>query len=107
MRKPAEIIGGVIGLGLFLLTHAGRIANFLGIFSLPSDLKDALIVLSQIPTAISWGALLVGLFCVGYLIHDSGWHRPVLAGIKTRAPRLEPSHIIIIGLAIAIAGVIW
>jgi len=106
MRRAVEIIGSIVGLGLFLLAHAGKIANFLGIFSIPSDLKDALIVLSQVPTLISWGALLVGLFCVGYLIHDSDWHRPIIAGIKTRAVRMDPSQIIIGGLAVIIIGVL-
>jgi hypothetical protein len=106
MRRAIEIIGSIVGLGLFLLAYASKIANFLGIFSLPSELKDALIVLSQVPTLISWGALSIGLFCAGYLIHDSGWHRPILAGIKTRAVRMDPSQMIISGLAIIIIGVL-
>lgn len=68
MRKALGLVGSLGGLGLFLLTYANRISNLLGFVSLPGEVKDALVLLSNIPTAIAWGGLSICLFCAAYLI---------------------------------------
>jgi hypothetical protein len=110
MRRPLEIIGSIVGFGTFLLTYGNRISNWLGFISLPSELEGALIAMSHIPIIFAWAALIVGLGCLGYLVHDSGGHRLALAGIvgiKTQAARAEPSHLIIFGLLAAVCVVGW
>jgi hypothetical protein len=106
MRRVASLVGTVGGIGLFLLNHAIEISNFLGIFQLPADLKEALIVFASIPTLIAWGVLAVGLFCLVYLVRDSGHHTLALAAIRKRGVRVEASQLIGVGLAIIVAGVV-
>ena len=107
MRKIVSIFGTISGLGVFLLRYANQISNYLGIFSLPSDLKDALIVLSNISTPLAWGMLVIGLSCLGYLVSDSGHHTAALAAIRKRTLRVEPSYLIILGIILAAVGVGW
>jgi hypothetical protein len=101
MRKTLSIAASVCGIGLFLLSHAVQISNYLGVFQLPSDIKDALIVLASIPTFIAWGVLILGLFSAGYLIYDSGHHTLALGALRKRSFRVDP----IIGIAIALVTV--
>ena len=98
MRKIFGIIGTIGGIGLFLLTHAVEISNVLGLFQLPAELKEALIVLSNIPIVLAWGALSIGLLCAGYLVYDSGHHNIVLSTFRKWRFRVDP----IIGIAVAL-----
>ena len=106
MRRTAKILGSVGGIGFFLVTHAVEISNFLGLFQLPTELKEALIVFASVPTLVTWVVLIIGLFCLGYLIRDSGHHTLALAAIKNRGARVESSHLIGIGLAAIVVGVL-
>ena len=71
MRQIASILGSIVGIGIFLLRYANKGANSFQFISLPDDLKTALIAMSQIPTLLAWMALIIGLGCLAYLIHDS------------------------------------
>lgn len=104
MRKTLGIAASVGGIGLFLLAHAVQISNYLGVLQLPSDVKDALMVLASIPTAIAWGVLILGLFSAGYLVYDSGHHRLALAAVRSRGVHVEASSLIIGGLVIVVIG---
>jgi hypothetical protein len=105
MRRIASVAGTVGGIGLFLLTHAISISNFLGIFQLPTELKEAMIVLASIPTLIAYGVLAIGLFCLVYLIRDSGHHKLVLVALRNRVVWVEP-YLVPIGLSVIVLGVV-
>src|ERR1700730_8572199 len=101
MRKLIGIAGGIGGLGVLFLKYAIDISNLLGLLQLPGDLREALIVLSHIPTGIAWVGAALGLFCAGYLVYDSGHHTLALTALKKRSFRVDP----IIGIAIALVTV--
>jgi hypothetical protein len=104
MRKTLGIAASVGGIGLFLLTQAVHISNFLGVLQLPSDIRDALIVLASIPAFIAWGVLFLGLFSGGYLVYDSGHHTAVLAALKKRPFHVDP--ILALALCLVVIGLI-
>lgn len=116
-RTKFEIVGTIAGLGTFFLTAAGRVSNVFGVLGLPSEVVAALMLMSAAPTAVTVIALLIGLFCVGYLIRDSGWFSREssaisIAGRSRQAAILKgflmwPSIGIIIGGMIFIVSVAW
>jgi hypothetical protein len=106
MRKFIGIAGGVGGIGVLFLKYAVDISNLFGLFQLPGELREALIVLSHIPTGIAWVGAALGLICAGYLVYDSGHHTLALAAIKGRTSRVEHSHLIIGGIGVIVAGVL-
>ncbi len=107
MRKILGIAGTVGGIGVFVLRYAIDFSNILGLFQLPADVRDALMALSGIPTAIAWVGVMLGLFCAGYLVFDSGHHKFVVAAIPRRARKMDtPQLTAVIGLAIIVVGVV-
>jgi hypothetical protein len=106
MRKTVKILGTLAGLGTAIVTGLGRFSNLLGILGLPDEVKEALVLMSGAPTIVPVAALLIGLFCAGYLVYDSGHHTLALAALKKQPIRVDPSHLIIGGLAVIIAGAV-
>jgi hypothetical protein len=106
MRKPIKILGTFLGIGTAVVTGLGRFSNLLGILGLPDEVKEALVLMSGAPTIVPVVALLIGLFCAGYLVYDSGHHTLALALLKKRTIRVYP-YLIPIGLVlIAIGGIV-
>jgi hypothetical protein len=106
MRKTVKILGTLAALGTAIVTGLGRFSNLLGILGLPDEVKEALVLMSGAPTIVPIAALLIGLFCAGYLVYDSGHHQVAWGIVKGRASRVEHSHLIVSGLIIVVAGVV-
>jgi hypothetical protein len=107
LKTVIELVGIVVGIGLFLLRYANKISNSLQFISLPQEIRGALLAMAQIPTLLAWVTLVIGLGCLGFLIYDTKPEAFVGLGARIRKPRVEPLHVIILGIAIAIGGVVW
>ncbi len=107
MRKIASAIGTVAGFAVLLFRYANRIANTLQFLDLPDDVKTALVAMSQIPTLLAWGAFVIGLLCLGYLIHGS--HGTKIKAIATKRVKLLflAAIFFVASLAGATASAIW
>jgi hypothetical protein len=107
LKTIIELVGIIVGVGLFLLRYANKISSSLQFISLPQEVRGALVALSHIPTLLAWIALPVGLGCLGFLIYDTKLAFFAGAGSRVRKIPLEPVHVIILGLVIAALGVVW
>jgi hypothetical protein len=106
-RTIFELVGIVVGFGSFLLRYANKIANALQFIDLPDDVKQALIAMSQIPTLLAWLAFVVGLLCLGYLIHDSHGNKVKALATKRVKLLILAATCSIVCLVGAAASITW
>jgi hypothetical protein len=90
MRKIVAWIVAIVGLGGSLLTQANWVAGHIGFLSLPSDVRGALIAMSQIPTLFALALLIVGVAGIGFLVHDYGFDRLLLQWAGKATDRGQP-----------------
>jgi hypothetical protein len=103
-KHPVAWVAAIASFAFTLLVNADRIAKFFGILNIPNDARNLMNALAQVPTQLAWGIFIVGLGCLAYLYSDA---LRAVGGLVVRRLRVEPSHIIILGLTIALGGAIW
>jgi hypothetical protein len=104
MRRLIQIGTAIGSFGLLLLSYGTKISNYLGIFSLPEDLRKALVAMSEIPTLLAWAILVVGLAAIGFLIYDT---KPAVpAGIRQKKLFLPLATVAFFGIGLCVS-LVW
>ena len=115
MRKIIELSVAGGSLLVLVLSYGTKITNYLGIFSLPDDLRKALVIMSTISTTATWLLLILGFGALGFLAYDSGWFSHALpnhAAVsgnrrRVRAHQMLPIVGMVIGASLLIGCTAW
>jgi hypothetical protein len=103
MRRLIQIGTAIGSFGLLLLSYGNKISNYLGILSLPDDVRKALIAMSEIPTLLAWAIFAVGLAAIAFLIYDT--KRTVFSRIGRNRLILPIASVVFFGLGLGVSGV--